>query len=239
MVKTWRMYGATVRGPGHIASGLPNQDSWSRRHRSWGDVLVVSDGVGSKPKAQYGSRAACKAVAQALQDRHAVVEGHLDAVKSRWLSFIAPFDASDCAATCLFVIRPDAGPIQVGVLGDGLGAVLKVDGTVEFLEYSKSAGFANVTTALSASTTPDDWKFARFAQEEVQAVVLCTDGIADDLEQATRSDFVLAWTTHLAALSDTAAGRRIREMMRNWPVPGHCDDKTMACLVRHGRRQGP
>jgi hypothetical protein len=117
--------------------------------------------------------------------------------------------------------------------------VLKVDGTVEFLEYSKPAGFANVTTALSASTTPADWKFARFAQEEVQAVVLCTDGIADDLEQATRSDFVLAWTTHLAALSDTAAGRRIREMMRNWPVPGHCDDKTMACLVRHGRRQDP
>jgi serine/threonine protein phosphatase PrpC len=199
--------------------------------------VVVSDGVGSKPKAHYGSRAACKAVARAFHDRPAQVEGHLGVVKSWWLSFVAPFEASECAATCLFVVRPESGPIQVGILGDGLGAVLKVDGTVEFLEYSKAGGFANVTTALSASTTQADWKVARFAQEDVQAVLLCTDGIADDLEQSTRSDFVLASTTHFTSLSDTSADRRIREMMRDWPVPGHTDDKTMACLVRRGRRQ--
>ncbi len=46
----WRSFGASVRGPGHVSSGLPNQDAWSRTLRSWGEVVVVSDGVGSRPQ---------------------------------------------------------------------------------------------------------------------------------------------------------------------------------------------
>jgi len=61
----WKSYGASVRGPGHVATCEPNQDAWTSFHRVWGDGIVVSDGVGSKPFANVGSDAACFAVKHA------------------------------------------------------------------------------------------------------------------------------------------------------------------------------
>jgi hypothetical protein len=58
----WKSFGASVRGLSHIAEGLPNQDAWAKFHHVWGDGIVVSDGVGSKPFSSFGSHAACLAV---------------------------------------------------------------------------------------------------------------------------------------------------------------------------------
>lgn len=40
MVMTlWKSFGASVRGPGHITEGLPNQDAWMSFHHAWGMAL--------------------------------------------------------------------------------------------------------------------------------------------------------------------------------------------------------
>lgn len=228
----WRSFGASVCGPGHVTAGMPNQDAWGWTRRPWGEVVVVSDGVGSRPQAEYGARAACRAVPRAVEHVHGTSRASLAEIKSRWLQFVAPFEPRDCAATCLYVTRPASGAITVGVLGDGLVAVTRTDGGVEYVEHTRTGTFANITSALSASTSEDEWIVVEFDQDQVESVTLCTDGVADDLQAERRSAFFRSWIDHTSAMADVTAGRHLREALQRWPVARHSDDKTMACLRR-------
>lgn len=232
----WRSFGASVRGPGHIASGTPNQDAWVAFHHTWGDGIVVSDGLGSKQFSQFGSAYACRAVVSAAKtcvdssiiDRHAL----LDSIKANWLSLIAPLEPGDCAATCLFAFRPGDGAIHLGMLGDGLASVVRADGTVVHLADDKSQSFSNITTALSPHVSAKDWQYLTLSEKECAAVLLCTDGVADDLDDI--DGFVRGFTAAYQDLATVAANRHAREMLENWPTPKHSDDKTLACLCRQG-----
>ncbi|MGB3976014.1 MAG: PP2C family serine/threonine-protein phosphatase [bacterium] len=228
----WKSFGASVIGPGHIADKMPNQDSWAFFHRLWGDGIVVSDGLGSKPLSDLGSRAACLAVlyaaqrfSQNLDPDHTVLA---DLIKRKWMSFLEPLDPNDCAATCLFALRTNKGNIIVGVLGDGLAAIIKADGTVVLLTDDKSEGFSNITIPLSKNVTVKDWQWLTLPENDCLSIVLCTDGVADDLHNP--NDFVKEFYDSYRKLSSTSASRRIRQMLENWPTPKHSDDKTIACL---------
>ena len=144
----WRSFGASVIGPGHIAAGLPNQDAWASFHHVWGDGVVVSDGLGSKPLSDFGSRAACLAVAYSVRrwsNKRNIDRSILsDRIKNKWISHLKPLTPRDCAATCLFAFRMNDGDIHTGMLGDGLLAILKLDGSVASLSDAKSGGFSNL-----------------------------------------------------------------------------------------------
>lgn len=229
----WKSFGASVRGPGHIASGTPNQDSWEAFHHDWGDGVIVSDGVGSKPLSDFGSRTACLAVACATRDcRPDGFDRVLLAnrIKDTWLSLVYPLDPRDCSATCLFAFRLGDGAIHLWALGDGLAAVLKVDGSIVSLSEDKSGGFSNVTAALSPCVSPREWRNLSLPEKECNAVLLCTDGVADDLEDV--NGFVKEFIESHRALSAVSANRHVREMLKEWPTPQHSDDKTIACLFR-------
>lgn len=229
----WRTFGASVIGPSHISSGKPNQDAWAAFHWVWGDGIVVSDGLGSKPFADFGSRAACLALICSLHScRNKDEMDHLllsDRIKSKWLSLIAPLVPRDCAATCLFAYRINGG-VRIGMLGDGLVAALKVDGSVESLSDDKSEGFSNITAALSTDVTEKDWRWLSIHENDCQSIVLCTDGVADDLSDVV--GFVKNFYDVHCSLSSVSAARRAREALENWPTPKHSDDKTIACLFR-------
>jgi serine/threonine protein phosphatase PrpC len=233
-MKFWKSFGASAVGPAHIAAGMPNQDAWLAFHHLWGDGVVVSDGLGSKPFSDFGSRAACLAVARAAhtyRGKSSVDQAALcDRIKSKWLSLTMPLDSRDCAATCVFAFRINDACIRIGMLGDGLAAVIKPDGTVVTLSDDKSQGFSNITTALSASTTSQDWRFRSLLEADCHAIVLCTDGVADDL--ADVDGFVKEFAYTHCRLSSISAARRAREALANWPTPKHSDDKTIACLFR-------
>jgi hypothetical protein len=229
----WKSFGASVQGPGHIASGTPNQDSWKAFHHDWGDGIIVSDGVGSKPFSEFGSHTACKAVLSAtLACRRDGFDRmrFADSIKDTWLSLVSPRDPRDCAATCLFALRPGDGAIHLWALGDGLASVLKTDGSIVSLLEDKSEGFSNITAALSPNVSPDDWRNLSLPEEECNAVLLCTDGVADDLVDL--NGFVKHFIESHRALSLVAANRQVQEMLRQWPTPQHSDDKTIACLCR-------
>jgi serine/threonine protein phosphatase PrpC len=230
----WNSFGASVIGPGHIATGKPNQDAWLAFHHVWGDGIVVSDGLGSKPFSDFGSRAACLAVSRTVHAcRGRVVTDHAfmsDRIKSKWLSLIMPLDARDCAATCVFAFRVNDGMVRMGMLGDGLAAVVKTDGSVLTLSDDKSAGFSNITVALSADVTVKDWRWLSVPDADCQSIVLCTDGVADDLSDV--NGFVKEFADAHRRLSSASAARRTREALENWPTPKHSDDKTIACLFQ-------
>jgi serine/threonine protein phosphatase PrpC len=230
----WRSFGASVIGPGHIAAGKPNQDAWAAFHHVWGDGIVVSDGLGSKPFSDFGSHAACLAVARALpacRDKAEMDHAYLSyRIKSKWLSLIAPLVPHDCAATCLFAFRMSDGVVVMGMLGDGLAAVVKRDGSVASLSDDKSEGFSNITVALSMDVTDKDWRWLSTPEDDCQSIVLCTDGVADDLSDV--DGFVKEFCDAHRGLSSVSAARRAREVLEKWPTPKHSDDKTIACLFR-------
>lgn len=230
----WRSFGASVIGPGHVAAGVPNQDAWAAFHHEWGDGIVVSDGLGSKPFSDFGSRAACLAVARAIHSCIRIPELDravlTDRIKRKWLSLIAPLSPRDCAATCLFAFRMSNGLILMGMLGDGLAAVVKVDGSVTSLSDDKAEGFSNITAALSPDIGSKEWHWLSIREDECRSILLCSDGVADDLTDL--NGFVAEFCAAHRGISSVSASRRAREMLTNWPTPRHSDDKTIAGLFQ-------
>ena len=216
----WRSIGASVIGPAHVTGGKPNQDAWRAFHRKWGCGIAVSDGVGSKPLADIGSRCACRAVEQAAwrcrslgQSAHDALPAH---ISSCWQSLIAPLPASDCAATCLFAVRLNDGLIRIGMLGDGLAAVLKTNGSMLLLSED--------------ARNRQRWQHATLPEDQCDAVLLCTDGVADDLIDA--EGFTRGAIAAYRKLSTRQANHAIHDMLHHWTTPKHSDDKTLACLLR-------
>lgn len=230
----WKSFGASVCGPGHVAAGKPNQDAWASFHHVWCDGIAVSDGLGSKPLSGFGSQAACFAAEQALRacsNRTEIDDEFLsNGIKTNWLARIAPLEPRDCAATCLFGVRLGDGVIRLGMLGDGLAAVLKVDGSIVSLSEDKSQSFSNITAALTPSASSKEWRHLSLQEAECDAILLCTDGVSDDLENV--DEFVKGFIEAHRALATVSANRHTRSMLENWPTPMHSDDKTIACLCR-------
>lgn len=230
----WRSLGASVIGPGHINSGISNQDAWLSVQYEWGDIITVADGVGSKKFSDFGSRCACLAVARAIYDYREDVK--LDqnkianTIKDKWLSLISPLDPRDCASTCLLAFRSNKGFVTIGILGDGLAAAVKVDGSVESLSDDKLEGFSNITIALSPNVNPHDWRWLSIPEIECQSIFLCTDGVSDDLLDT--DGFVKTFFDAYRDFSSVSGARRLRKVLTEWPTPKHTDDKTIACLLR-------
>jgi serine/threonine protein phosphatase PrpC len=229
-----KSFGASVRGPGHISTGTPNQDAWIAFHHTWGDGIVISDGLGSQPFSNFGSAAACCAVICAVKTCCNKAKFDItflfDRIKKIWLTLIAPLHARECAATCLFVFRLGDGVIHMAMLGDGLVAAVMENGVIKKLSEDKAQGFSNITTALSHSVTEKDWQYLSLKEEECIALLLCTDGVSDDLDDT--DGFVKKFIEAHHTRSVIGANRSIRTTLENWPTPKHSDDKTIACLCR-------
>ena len=236
----WKSFGASVRGPGHITTGQPNQDAWASFHHAWGDGIVISDGLGSKRFSNVGSDAVCHAVEHAVQTccdqtdlDHDVLSSR---IKTNWLSRLHPLEPRECAATCLFAFRRGDGVIHLGMLGDGLAAAVMSDGSVVSLSEDKSQGFSNITVALSQNVSSNEWKYLSLPEVDCTAILLCTDGVADDLENV--DGFVSGLVEAYRVLATMTANQHIQEMLENWPAPKHSDDKTLACLCREEMTNG-
>ena len=238
--RRWSGWGASEIGLDHRRAGVPNQDSWMIRHFRAGITVAVSDGLGSCRHADVGSRAACRAVAEAaghyFRNPPAALNKMPALVQHLWEMMLSGHPPADCSATCLFVAaRNDAGAV-LAQLGDGLIAACQSDGTVDLLMPDKSDSFANLTVGLASEQATSRWRTISVPEERYRAFVLCTDGISEDLEPEAMKGFAWEVYSHYERYSRRARGREVRRWLRSWPVPGHSDDKTIACIYR---REGP
>ena len=234
----WNSWGTTVIGPLHIKAGIPNQDSWMARRYKWGNVVVVSDGLGSKPHSDHGSKAACLAVFEAAKSYQNTPDANivdiLRLIHANWLVKIAPYSSTDCSATCLFAIQIE-GIITLGRLGDGMIVALGETEENHFiLSDNKQDSFSNYTNSLQQEFKPDQWETATIESAACNAVVLCTDGISDDLLPQKEYDFAKEFVCEYSNMTPHKRALKIKEMLNEWPVPRHSDDKTIACLFKKG-----
>lgn len=225
--------GESLAGPSHIAKNIPNQDSFLFVRKRKYTLLIVSDGLGSKPRSHIGSAAACIAVKEELA-RFAKKRAQtlplptlLKNIVSRWESVIQPHSPKDCSATCLFLFATRR-KILVARLGDGMVCLLGKNPEKDvFLGDSKDGTFSNATFSLSDTHSADEFKVDLFDRSSFCGAVLTTDGISADMENGKELLFAKDVFSELDRMKFWKRRVFLRNMLENWPVPHHTDDKTI------------
>ncbi len=235
MTNIWSSWGVSVIGPSHINSNIANQDACVSKHFSWGDVVVVADGIGSHRYSDIGSKAVCDAVVSVAkiysQTSNVNIERFLKLVHAKWLQKLGEYNPNTASSTCLFVVRIK-NKYFTAQLGDGLILGYSKNAEMSFvIKDTKDDSFSNVTCSLRQKFNINDWTF-KVLQGNFDAFILCTDGISDDLMVDKESDFGKELLKSYKSYSNRRIEANLKKLLKNWPVPYHSDDKTIACLYR-------
>lgn len=202
---------------------------------SAGCVAVVADGLGSARYGKDGANAACAAGREAarLVRRYGVVPStHTIAVlRAAWHHLVAPVGIEHCGTTCLFSLIDNQGFLFAAQIGDGIVAIRHADGHVTTLE-SKDKAFQNETETI-ASAGAQHWAVMnRIQLTPGDALLMATDGIADDLEIAKLGDFIGYLLTEYLPMPRLKRSAAVRRSLDRWPTRHHRDDKTLVVIAR-------
>lgn len=226
-----QVWGVSVRGTAHAYRGLPNQDAFLIRKTQNGVTAVVADGLGSKPYADVGAQQACRAAVRAIktfENRSDIAFSDLlMLIQSYWISALTAYPASKCSATCLFVYVTDTD-ITAARLGDGMICLLgknAADSVV--LTDEKEDSFANATDCLTSEHILSKWEIKKYERSLFTSAVICTDGIASDLQDGAHRDFVRELTIQSVQKSVYKNRSDAKKWLTAWPVTGSGDDKTL------------
>ena len=227
-----RVVASSVRGPAHAQEGLPCQDAWKADTGSRASFAVVCDGMGSRPRAQVGARAATLAARDAwrLWRRSAAgtVEDLIRLLEAAWRIRLGEILPDSAATTCLVYAEDEHGRAALLQLGDGLMARRTRDGAV-IVHPAGCAREFGATLALGTPHALADWSWnltAPLARGE--ALVMATDGVADDLDHRRLGELAAWIMDEFGALPHP--GRALALELRGWPVPHHLDDKTLLVM---------
>lgn len=225
------LHAATVRGPGHINTGLPNQDAVLVRHWKSSWLAVVSDGMGSRRHSDIGSRCACYAVLNAVRELPFDTSDKdlIHFIYRQWLNLLGEIKPNDAVATCLMAWGMASGKTRLLQLGDG---AIIFDGSEKGVLVGRcDSGFGNETTGLGVSRKYSDWYCKNITLEsKSNAIALLTDGISDDVSDEV--GFLVFTAKKLKPMGLRYGKQWIKQQLVSWPTPAHRDDKTMALIQR-------
>ena len=232
-------YGASVRGPAHKRDGVPNEDAWLRAEGSFGSLIVVCDGMGSRPHARLGARAGCVAVREAVKRWTRANEAPLlylaHLIEILWRLCVHPYLPRDAATTCLLALARKNGEWVVGGIGDGLVAVKTGFTPVSVVVGDRTDGFSNETSALGLFPCARAWQINLLPPTKMaRLAVIATDGIAEDLVPEKIDGFCQWLVDNFRDLDPKQRWRQLIAELRAWPTPRHLDDKTIAILTTSG-----
>src|SRR5690606_36708505 len=105
------------------------------------------------------------------------------------------------------------------------------------LSDNKKNSFSNCTNSPQQEIRPDKRETATIESAACNAVVLCTDGISDDLLPEKQMVFAQELYSTYADLESEERKRDLKCWLNEWPVPGYSDDKSIACLFKKGGPQ--
>ena len=225
----WSGWGVSEIGPLHIKENIPNQDSFIVKKYSWGIVGVVCDGLGSKKYSHIGSKALVNAITKAAQLFNFEKDINLfePLVKSLWDINIFPYAPNETSTTLLFSIVKNK-KVYIGRVGDGAIVVFGKESIL--LEEDKNM-FTNYTTPFGRDQKIE-WYI--FDESEIDSIVMCSDGISEDLKKDKLLDFFQNYIDNYKNIQSNKRVYEIKQWLKNWPVKGHSDDKTIVALVKVG-----
>jgi len=229
------IFGATVPAAPGTPGGHPGEDRWRSARIHGHTVVVVADGVGSCAHGGLGAELACAAVRRALRQWPGCASGVevvwlLRLIETLWRLDSAAIPPGARATTCMFAVREADGHLLAAGLGDGL-CLIRSQGVLNLRGGRARDDFNDTTRALGGPHRLDDWWVYMNGPGSGHAVLLATDGVADDLDPG-RYDGLASWLfDEVSALSPRRRSRLIRGELTRWPVPGRSDDRTLAVLV--------
>lgn len=225
--KNWSGWGVSEIGPLHIKENIPNQDSFIVKRFSWGIVGVVCDGLGSKQYSHIGSKALVDAIIKVAQlfDFKKDIKLFEPLVKSLWDINISPYSQDETSTTLLFSIIKNKR-IYIGRVGDGAIAIL---GKESFLLEEDKNMFTNYTIPFGRD---EKIQWYIFKDSEIDSIVMCSDGISEDLKKDKLLDFFQNYIENYKDIQSNKRVYEIKQWLKNWPVRGHSDDKTIVALVK-------
>ena len=230
---SWAVAGASLRGSGHRAAGLPNQDAWLARTWAEGAFVAVADGLGSRPLSHVGSQAACRSAGTALARWRTVDRAPVDlllrSIHQDWRLFLHPQLPDTCATTCLLGAAT-GGRLTLAQLGDGLAAALLRDGHVTRLQPVER-DFSNETTGLGLVRDLSAWRTAQLPAGDVVAVLLATDGVSEELDLDHLAALIAWLSSELRDLPVSQRSQRLGRELRALDAPGRVDDRTLAVIL--------
>lgn len=230
---------ATVRGPKNHRESKHNQDAILKR--VWRDhwLVVVCDGMGSRPYASLGSHLACKAVCTTLRETN-FNEPEKSVVKriyQQWLMYLKDHlphtPPKDAATTCLFAWGDSSGKVRLFQLGDG--AIYYMTDTFGVNHEKSDNMFGNETTALGYSIRWQDWTYREIQLDFGATITLMTDGISDDIDEPQQ--FLDFLSDKFIAISPRQGKKYLINELNNWQTPHHSDDKSIGVIIwkkQHG-----
>ncbi len=223
----WSGWGVSEIGPLHIKENIPNQDSYIIRKYSWGIVGVVCDGLGSKQYSHIGSQSLVNAVVQVAKifDFKKDINLFEPLLKLLWDINISPYSHNDTSTTLLFTIVKD-GKVYIGRVGDGAIAIF---GKNNLLVEEDKDMFTNYTMPFGRE---EKIKWYIFDEDEVDYIVICSDGISEDIHKDKILDFFQNYIENYKNISSRERNYEIKQWLKNWPVKGHSDDKTIVALIK-------
>lgn len=209
------------------APGKPCEDS-AAAHPT-GAMIVVADGLGSTGR---GAQASQLAVRWVMERARPSAQLGLDA------ALIAQRVAQDfnaavrgdrrVATTCLYFWTNSMWG-SLARIGDGLALVRLTSGEVIHASEARAAAFANETEALPRG----QFNVRSWPIDQIDAVLLATDGVADDLKPHTYAEMITGFSDLLRTRGPIETKNQLREWLTHWPTQNSNDDRSVALLARH------
>lgn len=214
-----------------MSRGEPCQDAWLAVADERASFAAVSDGMGSRPKAREGARAATRAARDAWRAWRrspvGLAEDFVRLLEVFWRLRLGTLAPEESCATCLCYAEDGHGRGLTVQLGDGLIARRDPAGAVHVL--CGAEGEFGQTRALGTRHGLADWS-VRVAPPLApgEVLLMATDGVSEDLLPARLGD-LMDWLVDEIARAPRPGDALAREL-RAWPVPKHQDDKTLLVM---------
>lgn len=239
----WKIFDVSLIGPKHQVAQTPNQDNAIAVTLKHCDIIMVADGLGSHALSHIGSQAVCRAVIKACKAVDEQIENidpshFLRLVHTLWLVILQEKSLAQCGTTALIAIRTQ-NKIHLFALGDGMVAVLDKNYHTHFLLSHDKREFGNITQAMNEQFDESNWQKYEYPVDNTLMVMLCTDGIADDIQQDKKQQWILDFYQHYQHDTVKQISYDIKKWLKKWPVKHHHDDKSMACLLRECPMEQP
>ena len=221
---------ATDIGSNHRALLMPNQDAVDFIFDDEDFVLAVSDGVGSCPKAELGSKeavASCIRVFTRIKNRIIEFENEsiVSALINEWSVSLNHENPDDCCATLKAVFK--IGQVMKAVsVGDGFIAVSS-DG-LTLLSPTEEVAFSNETSCLCSKIETRDFWTSDFNLDihKSYAAICCTDGVANGILAGQELNLVRDIEENISA---DMLKKEIEALLED--ISDYCfDDKTVGVV---------
>src|SRR5574344_1515827 len=214
-------FGSSLVGPGHKKLGIKNQDHFLIADIGDLKVLAVADGVGSCRFASYSSKRILRCLANEMKRARCRIPDlpkFMASVVARYQRTFR-FLKKGMGTTLVAAMISRNGDAYFAQAGDGLCAW--ACGGTEGCLKNKDDAFGNLVSPISGTAPFDKWVLQEKHFENDLELLLCTDGVSEDILPDKRTAFLKA----MAERCRKDGVRAIEKVLNDWPTPHSLDDK--------------